>query len=303
MEFGSINACRIWINTTFYLTSAKFCLMSVPWAILKVNLFMQLILNAFEHRRISCVAYGNRCTCRSELKTFVLYKSSHSYFAHNLHSNWHQSHMRCHNAGKTSLFVWKTTLVNKATAKPSQKAAIFEWQRLSNLTSSKESSRPWQLILPWNSLPPWAKISFAVSRFWFCPAFRVFAFVVSLIFNLAASYLLLGVFFGFSWNEKFGFAMIYLIFSATVFGCAVRYLVVPWDIWLCSELFGCAVHYLSEKNNMAGTKSRSHTSDLLLIGHRNLVMKVDRLSWVLALWFHSVKPHLLYVYVSFSSAS
>ena len=97
------------------------------------------------------------------------YKAS-AYLAHNLHSNWHQSHMRCHNADKISLFLRKTTLVNKETAKPSQNPAIFEWQRLSNLTSSK-SFLPWQLLPPWNSVPPWA--------IWLCC--EVFVWAVSYV--------------------------------------------------------------------------------------------------------------------------
>ena len=56
--------------------------------------------------------------------------------------------------------------------------------------------------------------------------------------DLAASYLLLGAFFG---------------FAVRVFGCAMSCLVVPRDIWLCHdsfwlccELFGFAVRYLVE---------------------------------------------------------
>ena len=45
----------------------------------------------------------------------------------------------------------------------------------------------------------------------FCFAVRVFGFAVRSIFDLAASYLLLGVYFGFATNLKFGFAVIYLI--------------------------------------------------------------------------------------------
>mgnify|MGYP006973407844 CR=1 FL=1 len=158
--------------------------------------------------------------------------------------------MRCHNAGKTSLFLWKTTLVNKETAKPSQKAAIFEWQRLSNPTSSKESFRPWQLLLMWNSLLPWVKIGFVVSGFWFCR--EVLPFCCK------------GIWFCREFNnrfssELFAFGCIFFVlpgiknlvllwfiwffcesfwFCREIFGCAVRYLVVLWAIWLCRDTHG-----------------------------------------------------------------